>query len=72
MALSQVCILIKVAMDRCVLKRWYIIALKKESYDNTVFPKGFFNIQKNVEAIPGKNGRIYFFKQNKIFLQLKT
>lgn len=50
----------------CSEKMAYYSA-QKESYDNTVFPKGFFNIQKNVEAIPGKNGRIYFFKQNKIF-----
>ena len=50
----------------CSEKMAYYSA-QKESYDNTVFPKGFFNNQKNVEAIPGKNGRIYFFKQNKIF-----
>ena len=40
---------------------------RKEDYDNAVFPEGFFNEQKSLEAIPGKDGLVYFFKQTNIF-----
>ncbi len=40
---------------------------RKDNFDNTVFPEGFFNGQKSLEAIPGKDGTIYFFKQTNIF-----
>ncbi len=40
---------------------------RKDDYAPSAFPKGFFNGQKGLEAIPGKDGKIYFFKQSNIF-----
>ncbi len=40
---------------------------RKEAFSNAVFPNSFFNGQKGLEAISGKDGMIYFFKQTNIF-----